>query len=136
MHKFFLQKNPTKMITGTPVSKIPVGMACSHRLCTTMLSFVRKNAVRPRTPSFLAISPTCRYSAHSLLPVIIELTFLLVRNTTGAFTPLDDTLAHTHTCTLPAELFHFKLSNNPSTTRLHVDMHTGMRMLLESNRHL
>lgn len=96
------------MIIGTIVPKILYGMLFSHHLSSLTLSFVKKNAVRTHSvinPSSPALSPSRRSSALSLLPAVWKLictvlgellTFLLVRNTSGAFTPLADAGVHAH----------------------------------------
>ena len=73
--------------------------------------------------------PPCHPSALFLLPLVGKLictllgellTFLFVRNTFQALTPLADARTPTQVCALLTELFHFRLSNNPATASLHV----------------
>lgn len=96
---------------------------CCRKKCST-LSVSVVNPHPPPAPS-ASCHPSAPFLGKLIHTVLGELlTFLLVRNTFQALTPLADAHTPTQVCALLTELFHFRLSNNPATTSLHVlDMH-------------
>lgn len=128
------QENPTEMIIGTTVSKILDGMLFSHHPRAFALSFVKKNAALARSLSLTRHprpAPSCASSALSLLPAVWKLictvlrellTFLLVRNTSGAFTPLADARMHARPHKSVLSSLNYSISDYLITLQPHASM--------------